>query len=355
MVPTLDRFAPTGDQSRDSTASFFDYQRQFVQSLITLFPDDPLAPRAKAMLAASSLPEMGQPFMYEYDFINSNAIAASQLDGLGTAFYGAGTGQLFARSGWDTHATWINMNLGPYTQSHAHQDQGALMIYKDGWLAYDPVIDSHSGLPQAIDDHGTLRILKNASTADEQMVGSATAILALHKGDGYVHVAADLAPVYGSAVTKFQREMIYLQPDTVVTFDRVSSTGSQVWSLAFPKMPTIAGKITTETASGHTLTVNRVTESAATSTIYSYQSDSDFNGGYRLDETVPGGDHAWLHVTYIDGGVTNVTATDATSADITLAGGKMVHVSFNAGSVGGTLTIAGTAVTLGAGVDSLPE
>ena len=355
MVPTLDRIAPTGDQSRDSTASFFDYHRQFVQSLITLFPDDSLAPRAKAMLAASSLPEMGQPFMYEYDMINSSSLTPTTLDGLGTAFYGAGTGQLFARSGWDTHATWINMNAGPYTQSHAHQDQGALMIYKDGWLAYDPVIDSHSGLPQAIDDHGTLRILKDANTSDEQMMGAATTILALHKGDGYVHAAADLAPVYGSAVSKFQREMIYLEPDTVVTFDRVSSTGSQVWSLAFPNMPTIAGNITTETASGHTLTVDRVTEGAATPTVHAYSSDSDFMGGFRLDETVGGGDHQWLHVTYVDGGVTAITATDATSADITLAGGKMVHVSFNPSTVGATLTIGGNMVTLGAGVDSLPE
>jgi hypothetical protein len=355
MLPTLDRVSPTGDQSRDSTASFFDYHRQYVQSLITLFPDDPLAKPARAMLDASSLPTMSQQFMYAYDFVNSNSITGGSLDGLGTAFYGAGTGQLFARSGWDKHATWINMNAGPYTQSHAHQDQGAIMIYKDGWLAYDPVIDSQSGLPQDVGDHGTLRILKTGTTATQQVMGASTTMLALHKGDGYLHVAADLAPVYGSAVTKFQREVIYLAPDTVVIFDRTSSTGSQVWSLAFPKLPTIAGAITTETASGHTLTVNRLTEAAATSAIHNYSTDNDFSTGFRLDETVPGGDHAWLHVAYVDAAVTAVTATDATSADITLAGGKQVHVSFNPTGVGATLTIAGNAVTLGAGVDSLPE
>jgi hypothetical protein len=354
MLPTLDRIAPTGDQSRDSTASFFDYHRQYVESLVTLFPTDSLAPKAEAMLAASSLPAMGQPFMYAYDMINANSITPTSLDGLGTAFYGPGTGQLFMRSGWDTHATWVNMNAGPYTQTHAHQDQGAIMIYKDGWLAYDPVIDSHSGLPQTVDDHGTLRVLDGTKPVDQMMGGSST-MLALHKGDGYVHAAADLAPLYGSAVSKFQREIIYLEPDTIVTFDRVSSTGSQVWSLAFPKQPTIAGTVTTMTASGHTLTVNRLTEAAATSSVYSYSADSDFMGGYRLDETVPAGDHAWLHVAYVDGAVTAVTATDATSADITLAGGKVVHVSFNASAVGGTLNLGGNNVTLGAGVDSLPE
>ena len=38
IVPTLDRFAPTGDQSRDSTASMFDYQRYYLEELIRLYP-----------------------------------------------------------------------------------------------------------------------------------------------------------------------------------------------------------------------------------------------------------------------------------------------------------------------------
>jgi hypothetical protein len=355
MVPTLDRVSPTGDQSRDSTASFFDYHRHYVESLITLFPNDALAPKAKAMLANSSLPAMSQQFMQYADFVNSNSIAATTEDTMGTDFYGPGTGQLFMRSGWDKHATWINMNAGPYTQSHAHQDQGAIMIYKDGWLAYDPVIDSHSGLPQDIDDHGTLRILNSSSKATAQKMDTAATMLALHKGDGYVHAATDLAPVYGSAVTQFQREVIYLEPDTVVIFDRTASSGSQVWSLAFPKQPTINGATTTVMNAGHTLTVQRLGEASATSSVFSYNTDSDFSSGYRLDETVAGGSHQWLHVAYVDSAVTSVTATDATSADITLAGGKLVHVSFNPSTVGATLKIGNATTTLGAGVDSLPE
>jgi hypothetical protein len=354
IVPTLDRIAPTGDQSRDSTASLFDYHRHFLQGLITLFPDDSLAPKAKSLIEASSVPEMTQQFMYGFDLVATNHVASSGFESLNTAFYGSGTGQLFARSGWDKHATWINMNAGPYTQSHAHQDQGAIMIYKDGWLAYDPCIDSHSGLPQDIEDHGTLRVM-NGSTPANQKVGAASAMLALHQGTGYVHVAADLAPVYGTAVSKFQRELVYLEPDTVVIFDRVSSTNSQVWSLAFPTQPTISGATTTVSAAGHTLTLKRLTETGATSSIHDYSDDSDFSGGYRLDETVAGGEHAWLHVAYVDGGVTSVTATDATSADITLAGGKQVHISFNPSSVGGTLKLGSDTVTLGATVDTLAE
>src|SRR5678816_4918516 len=96
------------------------------------FPDDPVSPRAQALLASSALPQMANPFMFEYDFLYANTdIPTAELDGLGTAYYAPGIGEVYARSGWDTHATWVNLIAGPYTQSHAHQDQGSLMIYKD--------------------------------------------------------------------------------------------------------------------------------------------------------------------------------------------------------------------------------
>ena len=77
---------------------------------------------------------------------------------LNTAYYASGIGELYTRSSWDTHATWVNLIAGPYTESHAHQDQGALMLYKDGWLTWDAVVDSKSGLRQETNAHGLVRI-----------------------------------------------------------------------------------------------------------------------------------------------------------------------------------------------------
>jgi hypothetical protein len=62
MLPTLDRVAPTGDQSRDSTASLFDYHRQYLSELITLYPGDMHAAGAKGLLDNSSVTQMGQGF-----------------------------------------------------------------------------------------------------------------------------------------------------------------------------------------------------------------------------------------------------------------------------------------------------
>ena len=355
-LPTLDRVAPTGDQSRDSTASFFDYHRQYLQELVSLFPQDPVAPRAQALLAASSVPEMTQQFEYVYDFLYENAdVAPTTLDGLGTAYYAPGIGELYARSGWDPHATWINLIAGPYTQSHAHQDQGSLMIYKDGWLAYDPVIDSHSGLTQAVDDHGLVRIDDGGPV--EQKTGTASQLLALHRGDGWLHAAADITPVYKGKVGKVQREIVYIEPDAIVVYDRVTSSASQsqIWSLAFPAQPAINGTETSVQASGHTLTIQRVTPSAGpNASVHSYADDSDFSGGFRLDEQMPGGDQRWLHVIWIDTAVTNISAHDDHTVDF-MAGGKSVHVSFDPDAIGGTLTIDSSTAQLGAGVDELPE
>jgi hypothetical protein len=356
VVPTLDRVAPTGDQSRDSTASFFDYHRMFLQELVHLFPTDPLAAPALALLQNCSVPKMTEEFMYAYDFMLASDTTPTSLDSLGTTYYASGTGQFYSRSGWDTHATWINMNAGPYTESHAHQDQGALIIYKDGYLAYDPVIDSHSGLPQDVDDHGTLRMVKNGKPVPQQ-IGQASTLLALHAGMGYVHIAADLTALEGSDATKLQREVVYLQPDTVVIYDRATTPAadSQVWSLAFPATPTISSATTSVTASGHTLAIQRLNPAAATATVYDYTMDSDFSNGFRLDETMAGGDNRWLHVATIDTSATNITSPDGNTVSMTLADGTAVTLSFNASSVGATLMLGSQSITLGAGIDTLPE
>jgi len=350
IVPTLDRIVPTGDQSRDSTAALFDYHRAYLEELIHLFPDDPLAPRAQALLAQSSLPKMSQQFMFGYDFIYGNDdVSVGQLDGMGTAYYAPGIGQLYARSGWDPHATWWNLTAGAYTQSHAHQDQGSIQIYKDEWLAYDAVIDSKSGLRQETGAHSLVAI----GTLQQKM-GSQSNLVALHTGAGYLYAAADLAPAYNGKVATLQREVVHLEPDCVVIYDRVSSgANTQTWQLATPFQPAVAGTRTTITGTKHTLSIE--TLSAATPTVVDLKTtDNDFTGGFRLDEAVAAGDQRHLHVLWIDGAVGSVTAAGADGVTLSV-GGTTATVQFSHDTIGATLTLGGTNITLGSGVDSLPE
>jgi hypothetical protein len=358
IVPTLDRVAPTGDHARDSTAALFDYHRNYLQELISLFPDDPVAPRAQTLLAMSSVPKMDNEFMMAFDLIYENkGVTPQPLEGLGTSYYAPGIGELYARSGWDTHATWVNLIAGPYAQSHAHQDQGSIMIYKDGWLAYDANVDSHSGLHAELDAHSLVRIVDGTSV--EQKNGSISKLVALHRGPQWLHAAADLSPAYEgkAAVQKVQRELVYLEPDCVVVYDRVATTAGteQVWQLSVPTTPTINGSRATVTNAGHTLTIERVGPAQATATVHSFASDGDFSSGFRLDETIAGGDRRFLHVLWIDGAVVTVTAQGESGVAITFGNGTTATVQFTKDAVGGSLTLGGTSTTLAAGLDTLPE
>ncbi len=358
-MPTLDRVAPTGDQSRDATAAFFDYHRNYLQQLIAIYPNDPLAGRAKSLLAASTVTSMGSSFMLAYDFLyDDSGITNRALDGMGTAYYAEGIGELYARSGWDKHATWVNMIAGPYTETHAHQDQGSIMIFKDGWLAYDPVVDSRSGIDQETSTHGLVRIDSNGSPV-RQIVSTVSKMQALQTGTGWVYASADLTPAYNgnAAVQKVHREMLYLEPDAVVVFDRVETASgtTQTWQLATPVQPSISGTTATVTNAGHDLTITRINPTAGGMSTHDYRANSDFSGGFRLDEQQPGGDNRYLHVLGIDGAVTSSTASGATGVTVNLVDGRSVTITFNRDDAGATLTIDGVTTTLAAGIATLPE
>ncbi|HEX3763171.1 MAG TPA: hypothetical protein VHW23_30970 [Kofleriaceae bacterium] len=360
LVPTRDRIAPTGDQSRDSTAAFFDYHRNYFQELIQQFPSDPLAARAKTQLAGSSVPSMENGFMAVYDFLYDDAAVTAAPVDLNTTYYASGIGELYTRSGWDTHATWVNLIAGPYTEEHAHQDQGSLMIYKDGWLAYDSVIDSHSGLTQDTTAHSLVRINSGGAPV-RQVVGTKPQLVSLHQGQGYTYAAADLTSAYNgnSAVQKVQREVVYLQPDVVVVFDRVQSAAgtTQTWQLASPVAASVSGTVAAITSSGHTLKVQQLAGGSMSVTSFTSVS-SDYSAGSRLDETMAGGDNRYLHVMSIDSAASSVTpAGDASHPGVTIAmsNGHTATVTFVRDSTGATLVLDGTTKSLAAGVDSLSE
>ena len=114
IVPTLDRLAPIGDHARDSTAALFDYHRDYLLELMSLFPQERLSGAAKTLLDASSVPRMAQYFKYFVDFLyEPPQLPATPLTDLSTTYWAPGTGQLMMRSGWDTGATFVELHLRP--------------------------------------------------------------------------------------------------------------------------------------------------------------------------------------------------------------------------------------------------
>lgn len=357
IVPTLDKIAPTGDHARDRTGAFFDYHRDYAQQLMNLFPTTNFARRAKELLNGSSVTTMSQPFMLAYDFMADNPdLTPMPMAGLNTTYYAKGIGEIYARSSWDKTATWVNLIAGPYTESHAHQDQGSIMIYKGGWLAHDANVHSKSGLAQKTTAHGLVRI-DSAGAPIKQIASTTSTVLALHQGADYVHMAADLTPAYkgNPLIQKVQREVIFVKPDVVIVYDRVASAAgtSQTWQLQAPTAPAISGSTATITNAGHSLAVTKIQGGALAS--YDQRADADLTGGFRLDETVAGGDNRYLHVMSVDGAATSATANGSDGVTVTLANGGTVSATFTRDDVGATLVLNGQTIALGAGLDTLPE
>ncbi len=353
-MPTANRVAPYGDQARDMTAAFFDYHRHYLQTLIALYPGEPLAARAKQLLASSNVQEMGQHFMKVYDFMYEHAdINAMPLEGMSTSYYAKGIGEVYARSGWDSDATWVSIKAGAYTEDHAHQDQGSIMIYKGGWLAYDGVIDSKNGLPQGTNAHGLVAI-KSGGQPVKQLYPTVSKIEALARGDGWVYTATDVTASYkgNPAVQKAQREMIYLAPDAVIVFDRVATGAgtTQTWQLPTPAQPSVSGNTATMNNGAHTLKVTKIQGGTLASKALS--SEADFKAGYRLDETMNGGNNRFLHVLGIDNAVTNITPVGTNGVTVTLSNGKTVTATFHQDAIGGSLAVDGSVTVLEPGMIS---
>jgi hypothetical protein len=357
-VPTLDRVAPIGDHARDSTAALFDYHREYGAALAWLYRTDDLAKPMRTWLDDNSVPEMSQGFEYVFDFMYRDPEGAKDpLSVLATTYFGSGTGHLFARSSWDTNATWIGFSMGPYTESHAHHDQLSFLLYKDSWLAYDGNVETHSGIFQGETAHNLVRMEKGGNVLS-QHEGHSSTVLALADSAEFLYAAGDATAVYdGEGVNLVQREIVYLKPDILVVYDRVDagSGATHVWQLNSPVVPSPSGS--SATLGG--LVLHAVKPSGATFSVVDLpDEDPDFQGGHRLDRTVSGnGAVYFLNVLSVDGAVTAASDASQGSDDgvsIALAAGGTATVRFHQGSPGGALTYGSFDGALPSGVTPPP-
>ncbi len=372
ILPTYDRVAPIGDHSRDSTAALFDYHRDYANVLLWLYPSDPLAARLKHVFDNSTVKKMSQGFMRYSDFIYADPtlVAVAPTD-VYPVYYAAGTGNVFMRSGWTSDATFAHFMCGPYTESHAHQDQGSFLLFKRGWLAYDQNIESRSGTVQTVRAHNLVRIDQSGtSVAQRESASTPSNLLAMQDEAEWSYLAADITPVYEgkTAITKIARELVWLKPDVLVVFDRVTTSGAgirRIFQLQSPVAPTIAGRTATIINAGSTLTLQAMLPTTSTLRVVSWASeDSDMTGGYRFESDDGTGDTSlFLNVLSIDGGSVSAVADDVTGergVTITLKGGAIATVRFKESSAGATLDLKrsdGSTVRTGPaplGIEALP-
>lgn len=289
-VPTRERFAPIGDQARDAEAYLFDYHRTLVLEARDLSTNAADRALASWWLNHISVSRMSQAFNFKFDLLPAGTSGALPSEGL--IHYGQGTGHLFARTSWETNATWMSMVAGPYSESHAHQDQGSVSVYKNGWLAVTPNILSHSGINQETDIHNIVRFVRSGVTirqvSHDDILPSNTStlsILSRNNVTGEFTAEANLTPAYNgnSAIQSWRRSVAFVNEGSERVINirdqmQVTSDTQAIFQMHTIAQPVVNG--TTVVAGGMTLTV--LSPANAQISVVS-MAGGDYSGGYRIE------------------------------------------------------------------------
>ncbi|MFZ5635730.1 MAG: hypothetical protein ACOY82_04015 [Pseudomonadota bacterium] len=292
-VPTLDRFAPIGDQSRVSVPELYDYHRRLVLEARALSGDETSRALASWWLHRIAVDRMSNGFNTGHDLLAAGDPKAPAPTAL--FHHAKGTGHLFARSAWDRDATWLAFVAGPYNESHAHQEQGGFTLFAGDWLTVSENIWSHSGIQQGTETHNVLRFERATpigrqcqAPRDDRVVHqcqpTVSTLVATPGADGALTVEADLSAAYGedSPVERWTRRLDFAGRRLRIE-DRYATDADTraVFQLQVPVEPQIRGR---EATAGR-LRVRVLEPADATLTAFDWrQVDSaEFRSGWRLD------------------------------------------------------------------------
>lgn len=278
-VPTLDRTAAIGDQARVSEPVMYDYHRALMLEAHYLTQGATEEGNASWWLHSISVSEMQSGFNFREDLLPAGPGGSPPAD---LVRHFAATGHLFARTSWNTDATWLEFDAGPYVQSHAHQDQGSFTLYRNTWLAVTENIFSHSGIQQGTEVHNVLRF-EHGGEIVPQREGTVSTMTVTPGAGGDVHAVADLTPAYGGdpAVQSWQRTIDFDGGALTVQDDYATGAGTAaVFEINVPVRPTISAN----TATAGDLGITVLSPADATLRAVDWTTvDGDYNSGWRID------------------------------------------------------------------------
>ena len=293
-VPSMDRFAPIGDQSRNSVPELYDYHRHLMLAARYLSMDESTRSAASWWLRSISVSQMGQGANLRYDLL----LPAGSGGAPPTARYYAasGTGHVFARSGWDANAMWMAFVAGPYNESHAHQEQGGFTLFSRGdWLAVTENIWSHSGIQQGTETHNVLRFERSDPNASQcagpsgdrivhQCEPTTSTATVTPGANGALSITANLTPAYrgNPAVVSWRRRVDFVgRKLTVLDNFGLGSGASAYFQVNVPVQPTI---VDARTVHAGRLRIRVLQPANPQIRLVNWSSvDGDFNRGWRVD------------------------------------------------------------------------
>ena len=281
-MPTLDRFAPIGDQSRVSQPELYDYHRRLVLEARIASNDEAARALASWWLGAIAIKQMTHGFNYRYDLLPAGDVREPPSE---RAYHARGVGRVFARTGWERDAMWFGFGAGPYLESHAHQDQGGFTLFARDWLAVTENIWSHSGIQQGADVHNVVRFERDGKVIRQREgTVSKLEVAKLDAATGEVEATADLGPAYaqGAGVESWKRTVRFAERRLRVEDRFATAAGTRaVFQVNVPVKPVVDGR---EARAG-ALRIRVIEPADATlSTLeWSTRDAAEFRSGWRID------------------------------------------------------------------------
>jgi hypothetical protein len=300
-VPTRNRFAPIGDQSRNSVPEIYDYHRRLMLEARNLTTTPRAMDIASWWLNGISVQQMGQGANFRYDLLQPGTGGTPPAE---LYYHASGTGALFARTDWTNNAMWLHHMAGKYVESHAHQDQGSFTLFAGDWLAVTENIWSHSGIQQGTEVHNMLRFERSntsvqqcGSPANDRIVhqcANTTSTMAVTPGaNGAMTVVSNLTPAYRNnpALSSWTRRLDFAARKLTVRDNFALGSGTTAFfQVQVPVQPTVSGS----TVTAGRLRVRVLEPANATITVRNWNSvnASEFNKGWRID--IGGGTTTYL-------------------------------------------------------------
>lgn len=229
LQPDLTSIYPGGDLARDSTMKVSPLDRDYLLMAVRYVRDEKARAHGKWYL------EEVVPSMSEGDFawrqglyrdflFASPEVKAAPPTSLAKSHHAVGTGWVSVRTGWDRGATALSIAASPVVdQTHAHLDVGSFTLFKRGWQALDAVSLSRSGLNWQAGAHNMVTV-----EGHERRFGEAGKGLLHfdHVPGAYAYAQVDASKLFrrrddSFLLREYTRELVFLEPSTLVVFDRV--------------------------------------------------------------------------------------------------------------------------------------
>jgi hypothetical protein len=239
LVEGMDLFPFSDDQNFETTPlASSDYYGSFANQMAMSWPNNAVGQHARAWIQHAEA-----PVALHVQAVDPGGTSKS-FDGLPLDYFAPGPGYHYARTGWGTDATTLNVQMGhPGEVGHSHIDAGNFQLWRGGrWLTrestgYADTLVGYGGASVQSDDFSAHNVVafQGRSLATGSNIEGPPEVIRLETQPDYSYAAVDLSKAFRAHdsghperdtpwSSSVVREFLFVRPlETLLVFDRMTS------------------------------------------------------------------------------------------------------------------------------------